>query len=76
MQTVNLIRDGSNQSIVLPNAYQFEGESVFIQKVGHTVLLLPIAERFEVFLRGIQRFSDDFMEEGRLQSDNQERDDI
>ena len=64
---------GRSQAVRLPKEYQFKGESVFIQKVGEAVLLVPVDKDWETFLHGLNSFSDDFMSEGREQGIDQER---
>jgi len=73
MQTARLFVNGRSQAVRLPKEYQFKGESVFIQKVGEAVLLVPVDKDWETFLHGLNSFSDDFMSEGREQGIDQER---
>ena len=76
MQTAQLFTNGSSQAVRLPREYQFQGENVYIQKVGKAVLLVPVDKDWEIFLHGLNSFSDDFMAEGRLQEQDQEREEI
>jgi len=73
MQTARLFINGRSQAVRLPKEFQFSGENVYIQKVGEAVLLVPFDKEWEVFMRGLNGFSDDFMSEGRLQEKDQER---
>ncbi len=73
MQTAKLFKNGRSQAVRLPKEYQFSGSEVFIQKHGDAVLLLPQEKIWELFLEGINGFSDDFMEDGREQGPMQER---
>ena len=73
MQTAQLFLDGESQAVKLPKEYQFNGENVYIQRVGDAVLLFPVDKEWEVFLHGLNSFSDDFMSEGRSQGTDQER---
>jgi antitoxin VapB len=74
MQTARLFINGRSQAVRLPKEYQFRGESVYVQKVGEAVILVPFDKEWEVFMHGLNSFSDDFMSEGRLQGIDQERD--
>jgi len=73
MQTARLFSNGRSQAVRLPKELQFQGESVYVQKVGEAVLLVPFDKEWEVFMHGLNGFSDDFMSEGRLQEKEQER---
>lgn len=73
MQTAKLFINGRSQAVRLPKEYQFSGNDVLIQKVGDAVILMPHEKSWEVFLHGLQSFSDDFMTEGRDQGEYQNR---
>ena len=76
MQTARLFLNGRSQAVRLPKEYQFKGESVYIKKIGEAVILVPFDKEWEVFIHGLNSFSDDFMSEGRLQGRDQEREDL
>jgi antitoxin VapB len=76
MQTTRLIINGRSQAVRLPKEYQFEGEDVYIQKVGDAVILFPVDKEWETFLHGLNSFSDDFVSEGRDQGINQTREEL
>jgi len=76
MQSAKLFINGRSQAVRLPKEFQFSGKDVLIQKVGDAVILLPHDKSWEVFLHGLNSFTEDFMSEGREQGKNQERDDI
>ncbi len=67
MQTAKLFENGRSQAVRLPKNYQFEGDDVYIQKIGDVVILFPKNKDWEIFLEGLHSFSDDFMSEGREQ---------
>ena len=73
MQTARLFINGRSQAVRLPKEYKFTGESVYVKKIGDAVILVPFDKEWEVFLHGLNSFSDDFMSEGRLQENDQER---
>ena len=73
MQTARLFVNGRSQAVRLPKEYQFRGENVYIKKVGEAVILAPFDKEWEVFMHGLNSFSDDFMSEGRVQGNDQER---
>ena len=76
MQTAKLFQNGRSQAVRLPKEYQFSGDDVFIKKHGNAVLLIPHEKAWEVFLEGINGFSDDFMIDGRNQGEPQVREDL
>jgi len=67
MQTARLFLNGRSQAVRLPKEYQFIGENVYIQRVGEAVILFPVDKEWEVFLHGLNSFSDGFLSEGRTQ---------
>ena len=67
LKTARLFLDGRSQAVRLPKEYQFSCENIYIQKVGEAVILFPIDKEWEVFLHGLNRFSSDFMSDGRFQ---------
>jgi len=73
MQKAKLFQNGRSQAVRLPKEFRFKGDDVFIQKHGDAVLLIPHEKAWEVFLEGLSSFSDDFMNDGRDQGVDQQR---
>lgn len=73
MQSAKLFINGRSQAVRLPKNYQFSGTDVYIQKVGEAVILLPHSKLWEVFLHGLDNFTDDFLEDGRKEGEQQVR---
>ena len=73
MTTAKLFKNGRSQAVRLPKEYRFIGDEVYINKVGDLVILMPKGNKWEDFLKGLNMFSDDFMNEGREQPNVQER---
>ncbi len=73
MQRAKLFINGRSQAVRLPKEFQFKGDDVLIQKVGDAVILVPHDKKWEVFLHGLDGFSDDFMDGGRNQGTGQKR---
>ncbi|WP_061250142.1 type II toxin-antitoxin system antitoxin VapB [Leptospira alstonii] len=73
MQTAKLFINGRSQAVRLPKEFQFVGDDVLIQKVGEAVILVPKNKAWNVFLEGLNGFSDDFLEEGREQQKSDKR---
>ena len=73
MQTAKLFQNGRSQAVRLPKEFQFDGDDVYIQKLGDAVLLIPHEKSWEIFIDGLEGFSDDFMKDGRDQGEDQIR---
>ena len=76
LKTARLFLNGRSQAVRLPKEYQFNGENVYIQRVGEAVILFPVDKEWEVFLHGLNSFSDDFLSEGRFQGMDQDREEL
>lgn len=60
MQTARLFPNGQSQAVRLPKDFRFEGEWVYIQRVGNAVVLLPQHAPWETLFTSLDLFSDDF----------------
>jgi antitoxin VapB len=73
VQTAKLFMNGRSQAVRLPKGFRFEGEEVFVKKVGNAVVLLPRRDSWETLYESLSAFSEDFMEERGQPSREQER---
>ncbi len=73
MMLAKIFENGRSQAVRLPKEYRFNDEEVAINKVGNVVILMPKESKWSGFLDSLNLFSEDFMEEGRGQSNAQER---
>jgi antitoxin VapB len=73
VQTAKLFMNGRSQAVRLPKGFRFEGEEVFVKKMGNAVVLLPRRGSWETLYESLSAFSEDFMEERRQPSQEQER---
>src|SRR5215211_770078 len=73
METAKLFMNGRSQAVRLPKGFRFEGEEVFIKKVGNAVVLLPRQRSWETLYESLESFSEDFMEERGQPVAGQER---
>ncbi len=73
METAKIFENGRSQAVRLPKKFRFSGEEVLVQRLGRAVMLLPKEECWQTFLNGINSFSDDFLEDGRISEDQAER---
>ncbi|MBU2512169.1 antitoxin [bacterium] len=75
METAKLFKNGQSQAVRLPKEYRFEGEEVYLKKVGNTVILIPIKNSWAPLINSLDEFSTDFMDE-RQQPETQKREDF
>ncbi len=73
MDTAKLFKSGRSQAVRLPKEFRFEGEEVFIKKVGEAVVLLPREDAWRTLYESVGDFSEDFMAERNQPVDQQER---
>ena len=59
MKIAEIVEENGEQFIILPPEYQLEGEKVYIEKVGNSVILHPYKKPWEDFDDGSDMFSDD-----------------
>ena len=62
METARLFKNGQSQAVRLPKDFRFEGEKVFIKRMGNAVVLIPYQDSWETLFESLDQFSDDFME--------------
>jgi antitoxin VapB len=60
MQTAKLFPNGQSQAVRLPKEFRFEGDRVYIQRVGEAVVLLPYQRPWQVLFDSLDLFSADF----------------
>ncbi len=65
METAKVFENGRSQAIRLPKKFRFEGEEVYVQRLGAIVMLIPKDASWQTFLDGLNNFSDDFLSQGR-----------
>jgi antitoxin VapB len=75
METAKIFMNGRSQAIRLPKAFRFEGDEVYIKKIGEVVMLLPYHAPWRIMADSFGMFSDDFMS-SREQPDLQEREEL
>jgi antitoxin VapB len=63
LETAKLFMNGRSQAVRLPKGFRFEGDEVFIKRVGSAVVLLPWKDSWRTLYESLELFSEDFMEE-------------
>ena len=72
MDTAKIFMNGRSEAVRLPKDYRFDAKEVFIKRFGDVVLLVPKKKMWNVFLEGLNDFSEDFPG-GRLTDKPQEQ---
>ncbi|MCL2882393.1 MAG: type II toxin-antitoxin system VapB family antitoxin [Coriobacteriia bacterium] len=60
MMTAKLFQNGNSQAVRLPKECRFKGEEVCLKKIGDLVVLFPCDKEWDIFMQGINSFSEDF----------------
>ncbi len=63
MKTVKLFQNSRSQAVRLPKEFRFDGDRVYIKRVGDAIILLPFPATWKPLLDSLSMFSTDFMEE-------------
>lgn len=71
--TVKAFEDNEDQAEQLPEKFQFDADEMMVQKLGDAVLLAPKSSAWNVFVDGLEGFTDDIFDGGRDQGVQQER---
>ena len=61
MKTAKLFKNGESQAVRLPREFRFNGDEVFIKRIGSAVILLPKAKSWDTLIDSLAKFPDDFM---------------
>jgi antitoxin VapB len=73
MTVAKVFENGRSQAVRLPKEYRFSSDEVMINRIGDIVMLFPKTNKWDTFIRALDMFSDDFMEDGRAENAFQER---
>ena len=61
MNTAKLFKNGKSQAVRLPKQFKFQGNEVYIKRIGRNVILIPEDDPWESLISSLNDFSDDFM---------------
>lgn len=75
MQTARLFPNGQSQAVRLPKEFRFEGDRVYIQRMGEAVVLLPFQRPWQVLFDSLAHFSADFAGADLADAENRDADD-
>lgn len=65
METATVIRNGQEQSLRLPKNFRLDGNEFLIRRLGNVIMLIPKEEAWNIFMEGLNGFTDDFFPNGR-----------
>ena len=63
MQTAKLFPNGSSQAVRLPKEFRFEGDCVYIRRLGDAVVLLPHRAPWLTLFASLEEFTTDFADD-------------
>lgn len=62
MRKAKIFQNGRSQAVRIPKEYQFTGQEVYIKRIGHATLLIPMdSDPWKDWQASFALFSDDFM---------------
>jgi len=73
MKTAKIFRSGNSQAVRIPKEFQLEGDEVEIQKKGNSLVLRPKKKSWKSLVESLDKFTEDFMANGRRQPTIQKR---
>lgn len=76
MDIAKIFENGRSQAVRLPKEYRFDNEEVFIKRIGEMVVLIPKDKIWDIFLEGLDEFSEDFLNFKRADDIPQKREEI
>lgn len=76
MMTAKVFENGRSQAVRLPKECRFSSDEVMVNKIGDIVMLLPKNSKWDSFMKAIDMFSEDYMENGRADDVVQKREEL
>ena len=73
MKTAKIFRSRNGQAVRIPKEFHLECDEVEIQKKGNSLVLRPKKRSWSSLVESLDKFTEDFMANGRKQSSIQQR---
>ena len=73
MKTARVFRSGNSQAVRIPKEFHLEDEEVEIRRKGDALILRPTRRSWRALFESLDKFTDDFMADGRNQPPTQKR---
>ncbi|MCL6446191.1 MAG: type II toxin-antitoxin system VapB family antitoxin [Alicyclobacillus sp.] len=61
MEKAKLFQNGSSQAVRLPKAYRFNGDEVYVKRIGDAIVLLPTDGAWDTMAEALRMFSGDLV---------------
>ncbi len=76
MPVIKPFMSGPSQIVRIPEEYRLPDEDIFVNCIGSTLMLTPKSKLPESFRQGLEMFTNDFMNDGRLEETESKRIDL
>lgn len=73
MKTAKIFKSGNSQAVRIPKEFKLEGTEIEIERHGDTLVLRPRKRAWIGLKQSLEKFTADFMAEGRKQPPIQSR---
>ena len=73
MKTAKVFKSGNSQAVRIPREFHLEAGEVEIRRRGRTLVLAPRKRSWSALFESLDKFTEDFMSEGRRQPPLQKR---
>ena len=73
MKTAQASKSGNSQAVRIPKEFHLDSEEVEIRRRGDSLILRPTKQSWAALIGSLQKFTDEFMAEGRRQQPVQDR---
>ena len=73
MKIAKVFKSGNSQAVRIPREFHLEDDEVEIRRRGRTLVLAPRKRSWSALFDSLDKFTDDFMTEGRKQPPLQNR---
>ena len=73
VKTAKVFKSGNSQAVRIPKEFHLDHDEVQIRRRGNTLVLEPRNRSWMQLLESLDKFTDDFMAEGRQQPTLQKR---
>jgi antitoxin VapB len=71
--TAKVFKSGNSQAVRIPKEFRIDDEEVEIRRKGRAILLEPRKRSWTSLFESLDKFTDDFMADGRKQPPLQKR---
>ena len=73
MTKAKLFANGRSQAVRLPKEFRFDGDEVYVARMGSAVVLMPMAASWDLMFDSLEGFDKDFLSD-RHQPSTEQRD--